>query len=424
MGLGVRDDFDGDIARQRVGWSPRGSVDAMSDITGQLRFVTDHMPILRGIGQRFAAERPFDGRTVAVRIHVEPKTAVLLRALRDGGARVVALGNKGTTNDALAEMLRREDVEVLGGRSDDDSTIQAHLATLASAAPDIVLDNGAELIEILVGAGDHPRGATEETTSGAFLLRGPLKGRVPFPVIVINDSPLKAIVENKHGVGQSVIETIRLTTNALLQRRRLVVFGYGWCGRGIALYGKAAGADVVVVEPDAVKALEAAIDGFAVSDIEDELDRGDVFVTATGAVGVLSVEHLARMKDGALLANAGHFDTEIDVVGLREQAVSAAPRGTDIRQYTLPNGPSIDLIAEGKMVNLAVGGSRGNSIEIMDLGFSLQALSLERIALNPTTLSSGDQAVPVDIDETVARAMVAEMMESPMLDTTNLPAHD
>ncbi len=227
---------------------------------------------------------------------------------------------------------------------------------------------------------------------------------------MINDSPLKAIVENKHGVGQSVIETIRLATNALLQRRRLVVLGYGWCGRGIALYGKAAGADVAVVEPDAVKALEAAIDGFAVSELEDELERGDVFVTATGTVGVITVDHMAGMKDNALLANAGHFDTEIDVVGLRDAAESVTARGADIRQYVLPNGRSIDLIAEGKMVNLAVGGSRGNSIEIMDLGFSLQALSLERLARDPASLSLGDQPVPADIDDAVARAMVAEMM--------------
>jgi adenosylhomocysteinase len=190
----------------------------------------------------------------------------------------------------------------------------------------------------------------------------------------------------------------------------LVVLGYGWCGRGIALYGKAAGANVTIIEPDAVKALEAAIDGFAVSEMEDELERGDVFVTATGDVEVITVDHITRMKDNVLLANAGHFDTEIDVVGLHEAADSVTARGADIRQYTLPNGRSIDLIAEGKMVNLAVGGSRGNSIEIMDLGFSLQALSLERLAQDPVSLRPGDQPVPADIDEDVARAMVAEMM--------------
>ena len=384
----------------------------MSDVAAQLDFVKDHMPIIGAIRSRFADERPFDRLTVAVRIHVEPKTAILIRALRDGGARVVALGNKGTTNNELADLLRGEGIEVLGERSDDDRILRAHLSTLAASRPDLVLDNGAELIEMLALGTHQPRGATEETTSGAFTLRGRLEGMVPFPVIVINDSPLKAIVENKHGVGQSVIETIRLATNTLLQRRRLVVLGYGWCGRGIALYGKAAGADVAVVEPDAVKALEAAIDGFAVSELEDELARGDVFITATGAVAAIAVEHICEMKNNALLANAGHFDNEIDVVGLRATSDSVADRGADLRRYRLPSGRSVDLIAEGKMVNLAVGGSRGNSIEIMDLGFSLQALSLERLAIDAASLRAGDQPVPADIDNEVARAMVASMMSS------------
>jgi adenosylhomocysteinase len=382
----------------------------MPDVAGRLEFVSDHMPIVGAIGDRFRVEAPFAGITLAVRIHIEPKTAVLMRALRDGGARIVALGNKGTTDDELAGLLRSEDIEVMGERSDDDTAIAAHLDALVSMRPDLALDNGAELIEQLTLGGVAPRGATEETTSGASALRGRLAGRVPFPVIVVNDSPLKAIVENKHGVGQSVIETIRLVSNASLQRRRLVVIGYGWCGRGIALYGRAASANVAVVETDAVKALEAAFDGFAVGDLDDEAERGDVFVTATGAVGVIAASHIARMKHNALLANAGHFDDEIDVAGLHEMAESSSSRGRDIRRYRLPNGRSVDLIAEGKMVNLAVGGSRGNSIEIMDLGFALQALSLERIALDPDTLIPGDQPVPRDIDEAVAGAMVAELM--------------
>lgn len=368
------------------------------------------MPMVREIGQRFATEAPFDDLTIAVRIHVEPKTAVLLRVLRDGGARVLALGNKGTTNDELAALLREEGIEVLGERADDDRLIRSHLETLAGQKHDLVLDNGAELIEILSSTNHPPRGATEETTSGAFALRGALKGKVPFPVIIINDSPLKAIVENKHGVGQSVIETIRHATNALLQRRRLVVLGYGWCGRGIAMYGKAAGADVAVVEPDAVKALEAAIDGFAVGELNDFVEGGDIFVTATGHVGVISVDQISAMKDNAILANAGHFDTEIDVVGLSEAAEAVTSRGESIDRYRLSNGRSVDLLSGGKMVNLAVAGSRGNSIEIMDLGFSLQALSLERLAVMPDSLGPGDHPVPSDIDDAVARSMVAEMM--------------
>ena len=379
------------------------------DITGRMGFVADHMPILGGIAQRFAGEQPFSGLTVAVRIHVEPKTGVLIHALASGGASVVAMGNKGTTDDALVAELRRGGIEVLGNRADDDATIRSHLAHLASVGPDLVLDNGAELIELLVEQGHSPRGATEETTSGAIRLRGPLAGKVPFPVLVINDSPLKAIVENKHGVGQSVIESIRAATNALLQRRRLVVLGYGWCGRGIALYGRAAGADVVVVEPDAVKALQAAIDGYAVSTLAEEAPRGHVFVSATGAQHVITVPDVERMKPNAVLANAGHFDDEIDVAGLRDASIEISERGTDLTRYRFESGTSVDLIAEGRMVNLAVTGSRGNSIEIMDLGFGLQALCLERLASAPETCRPGDQPVPADIDQRVAREMVRQL---------------
>ena len=379
------------------------------EVAGRLRFVADHMPILRRIRERLVEQQPFAGLSLAIRIHVEPKTGVLIRALRDGGAEVLVMGNKGTTDDALAGLLRSEGIEILGARQDDDATIGRHLSAMAAGRPDLVLDNGAELIGLLAASDAPPRGATEETTSGAFALRGPLKGKVPFPVIVINDSPLKAIVENKHGVGQSVIESVRLASNVMLHRRKLVVVGYGWCGRGIAQYGRAAGADVAVVEIDAIKALEAAIDGFEVLTLDEAVEVGDLFITATGRPGVVSVEHIMRMRDNAVLANAGHFDTEIDVAGMRLAALRQENRGRDITRFVRSDGTGVDVVAQGTMVNLAVEGSRGNSVEIMDLGFSLQALSLERLALDAGSLSSGDQAVPDDIDVFVAREMVKAM---------------
>jgi adenosylhomocysteinase len=382
----------------------------MSDfsIAGRMTFVADHMPLLGSIGSRFAKERPFDGMTVATRIHVEAKTGVLLEVLTAGGSRVVAMGNKATTDDAVAEYLIRRGIEVFGARADDDVTIQGHMLQLVAISPDLLLDNGAEIIELLVTAGQQVQGATEETTSGALTLRGPLAGKVPFPVLVINDSPLKAIVENKHGVGQSVIESIRSATNLLLHRRRLVVMGYGWCGRGIAQYARVAGADVVVVEPDSIKALEAAMDGFHVSTLEVQAPLGHVFISATGHPNVITVAHMEQMKTNAVLANAGHFDNEIDMSALRNVA-EPSDRGADITRYRLAAGTAIDVIAEGRMVNLAVTGSRGNSIEIMDLGFSLQALCLERLALDPDSCPNGDQPVPADIDDWVAAAMVAEL---------------
>lgn len=382
----------------------------MSDfsIAGRMTFVADHMPLLGSIGSCFAKEQPFDGMTVATRIHVEAKTGVLLEVLAAGGARVVAMGNKATTDDAVADYLIHRGIEVFGARADDDATIQGHMLQLVATSPDLLLDNGAEIIELLVTAGQRVQGATEETTSGALMLRGPLAGRVPFPVLVVNDSPLKAIVENKHGVGQSVIESIRSATNLLLHRRRLVVMGYGWCGRGIAQYGRAAGADVVVVEPDSIKALEAAMDGFKVSTLDEQAPLGHFFISATGHSNVITMPHMEQMKTNAVLANAGHFDDEIDMVTLRKVA-EPSHRGDGITQYRLPTGTAIDVIAEGRMVNLAVTGSRGNSIEIMDLGFSLQALCLERLALDPGSYQNGDQPVPADIDDFVAAAMVAEL---------------
>ncbi len=377
-------------------------------MAGRMTFVADHMSILGAIASRFATERPFDGMTVATRIHLEPKTGVLLQALAAGGARVVAMGNKATTDDATAQYLIDRGIEVFGARADDDATIQAHMLQLVASKPDLLLDNGAEIIDLLVTADQSVQGATEETTSGAITLRGPLAGRVPFPVLVINDSPLKAIVENKHGVGQSVIESIRSATNLLLHRRRLVVIGYGWCGRGIAQYGRAAGADVVVIEPDPIKALEAAMDGFQVSTLDIQAPLGHLFVSATGHPSVITVAHMEQMKTNAVLANAGHFDNEIDMIGLRSVA-EPSDRGADITRYRFPGGTAIDLIAEGRMVNLAVTGSRGNSIEIMDLGFSLQAMCLERLAIDPARCAVGDQPVPADIDDWVAAAMVAEL---------------
>jgi adenosylhomocysteinase len=380
-----------------------------SDSRARLGFVADHMPLVGAIASRFGEERPFASMTLAVRIHVEAKTAVLIRALKQGGAAVVAMGNQGTTDDAIADVLRADGIDVFGSRADTKHDIEDSLDRLAEREPQIVLDNGAELIERLVSTTKPPVGATEETTSGAFRLRRHLAGSVTFPVIVINDSPLKAIVENKHGVGQSVVQVIQQTTNILVHRKRFIVFGYGWCGRGIALYARANGADVAVVEPDEIKALEASIDGFAVVDSSDAASDGDIFVTATGEEAVVTIEHMRAMRAGAIVANAGHFDTEIDMPALRN-ATHAEPRGPSIASHRFDDGHTIDVLAEGQMVNLAAQGSRGNAIEIMDLGFALQALSLERLVSDPSSLRIGDQPVPDDINRRIAADMVSQMM--------------
>lgn len=366
------------------------------------------MPVIGEVAHRFAGERPFEGTTIGMSLHLEPKTAVLVRTLVAGGARVVATGNLGTTQDDVVAALRTDGVETFGSRSDSPEDHARNLAAVLDAGPDLLLDNGADLA---AGAVDLPvRGGTEETTSGALRLRGELSGRVGFPVIVINDSPLKAIVENEHAVGQSIVESFQRITNLMLQGRRFVVVGYGWCGRGIARYARALGALVTVVEPDEIKALEAAMEGLRVAPIDVAVVDADVVITATGAEGVVSADHAETMSEGAILANAGHFDREIDVEAIRERSVDAVPAGDALVRYTMPSGRRVVVVAEGRMMNLAGPGPKGNSIESMDLGFTLQALSLERIATAPDTLVAGPQPVPDDIDRHAAAAMVRSIM--------------
>lgn len=376
-------------------------------MNGRIEWTGANMPMVGEIAERFARERPFADRTIGVSIHLEPKTAVLLRALHAGGATVVATGNLGTTQADVVEALNAEGIEAFGDASDDRHTHASNVARVMETGPDILLDNGADLCALAGGL--DIVGGTEETTSGANRLRGELAGRVAFPVIVINDSPLKAIVENKHGVGQSVAESFLRITNLMPQGKRVVVVGYGWCGRGIAHYFRSLGSEVSVVERDEIKALEAAVDGFAVGSLDDLAPKGSVFITATGARHVLTTDHVAAMPDGAVLANAGHFDDEIDVEGLRTVAgVTELDHG--IERFALHEGPSVFLLTGGRMVNLGGRAPKGNSIETMDLGFTLQALSLERVALASETLDVGPQPVPDDIDRVAAAAMTSRLM--------------
>ena len=252
-------------------------------------------------------------------------------------------------------------------------------------------------------------GGTEETTTGANRLREELAGRVGFPVIVINDSPLKRIVENEHGVGQTVVEALMRVTNLMVPAKRFVVFGYGCCGRGIARTLRRLGGQVAVLEPDAIKALEAALDGMIVREAEGLLGWGSVFITATGRAGVLKVAHFGKMADGAILANAGHFSWEIDVEGLRKSAKKAKRLGEAIEEFELPDGKRLSLLTSGEMVNLAGGG--GNPAETMDMGLSLQARSLELVARRDPTLRPGPQPVPSEVNAWTAKLMLRTLQE-------------
>ena len=380
----------------------------------RVEWIRSRMPLLAAVREQFGDSRPFTGRRIGMSLHLEPKTAVLLETLAAGGAELVATGNHGSTQDDIVAFLRSQGMTVFGSRDDDLDQHHANVAAVLDARPDILLDNGADLAAGVVARGTAADiiGGTEETTSGGDRLRGELAGRVPFPVIVINDSLLKAIGENKHAVGQSVVESFMRITNLMVPGRRFVVAGYGWCGRGVAHYLRALGGKVAVVEIDELKAFEAALDGFRVAELMDLAEWGEVFITATGHPDILTAPFFEAVADGAVLANCGHFPWEIDVAALRTMSTGSRQlAGADgaIERIDLQDGRHVILLADGRMMNLAGREPKGNSLESMDLGFLLQALSLERVATDTLSLRAGAQPVPDDIDRGIARRMLATM---------------
>lgn len=376
----------------------------------RVAWIRSRMALLAATREELARTRPFAGHRIGMSLHLEPKTAVLVETLAAGGAELVGTGNHGSTqDDIVAHLNSRPGITVLGRRDDTLEQHAANVARVLDARPDVLLDNGGDLAAGLVARGATATviGGTEETTSGGDRLRSELAGRIGFPVIVINDSRLKAIGENKHAVGQSAVESLMRITNVMIPGRRFVVFGYGWCGRGIAQYLRALGGRVAVVDTDELAAFEAALDGFRVGPAETFAEWGDVFVTATGRPGVLGYDLVERMRDGAILGNIGHFPWEIDVEALRANATGSTELVPALERIDLPSGRHVVLIANGRMFNLAGVEPKGNSIESMDLGFLLQTLSLERVVTDRSALVPGAQPVPDDIDREIARRLLA-----------------
>ena len=374
----------------------------------RIEWVRGGCRLLASIAAEFARTRPFDGLTIGTGIHLEPKTVALLLTLAGGGARVVSTGNLSSTQADAVAYLRAHRVEVFGAATTDEAEHDGHLRQVIAARPQLLLDNGGDLfVRYLAEPYPGLLGGTEETTSGRMRLR-PLAARLGVPVLVINDSPIKQFAENRHAVGQSVLESYLRITNQMTNGRRVAVFGYGACGKGVAANFRNACASVSVVEIDPVSRLEASLDGFAVPGREEALRGADVVITVTGAQAVITADDLGFLKDDAVLMNAGHFPREIAVDELaRDPAVVERCDAADgIETFRLDDGPRFHLLARGHMANLAGPRPLGNSIESMDLGFALQARCLEAVAT--AALGAGHAVVPVPrfIDELVATSFL------------------
>jgi adenosylhomocysteinase len=376
---------------------------ALADAGEQvLAWTRRNMPLLATLRAELAAERPLEGHRIGMCLHIESKTAVLIEVLRAGGAEVVATGSPATTDDRVAAAIARDPgIRLYARKADTIEDHYRHVERVLAADPDLLLDNGADLIAATVDAGGgRVVAATEETTSGRNRLLGELEGRIPFPVIVINDSPIKLTFENEQGIGPAVLDGFLRATNSLVAGKTFAVVGFGSCGRSLARTLRALGASVIVVERDPVRALQAAFEGMQVASIERAAELADVLFTVTGRPGAVTTALMERLKDGAMLANVGHFATEIDVAGLEALARRRSEIRESVTEYELPDGRSVYLLTRGEMLNLAA--ANGHQIQIMDLGFALQAHSLRALALDRSEFRPGYNPVPETINRAVA----------------------
>lgn len=379
-----------------------------ADGARRIAWARANMPVLAGLRAELEAERPLAGRRIGVCLHVESKTAVLVEALRAGGAEVVWTGSPNTTDDGVAAAAAADGAVVYARKADTADDHAAHVERVLAGEPDLLLDNGADLVAGTVArGGGRVVAATEETTSGRNRLLGELEGRVPFPVVVINDSPIKLLFENEQGIGPAVVDGFNRATNSLVAGKTFAVVGFGSCGRSLARTLRALHASVLVVETDEVRALEAAFEGMRVTTLERAAALADVLVTVTGRPGVVREEHLLALRDGAMLANVGHFGTEIDVPALERIAVERRAVREHVEELVLPNGRSVRLLARGEMLNLSA--ASGHQIQVMDLGFSLQAHALRLLSVDPGRFPPGYAAVPPEVDRAVAAAALGTL---------------
>ena len=379
----------------------------------KINWVRSYMPVLNAIRAEFEQTKPFKGMTISMSIHLEAKTAYLAMTLAAGGARVVVTGcNPLSTQDDIAQALREAGFEVHAKHGASEEEYTEHLKRTLSACPDLIIDDGGDFTHLLHGEcrayGKNLIGGCEETTTGIHRLYArQAAGLLDYTMINVNDADCKHLFDNRYGTGQSTLDGIMNTTNLIIAGKTVVVAGYGWCGKGFAMRAKGMGAIVVVTEIDPVKAIEAVMDGFTVMPMDEAAKIGDLFVTLTGCENVIRREHFEVMKDGVLLANSGHFDVEIDKVALAQMSEKVWQRKPNIMGYQLPDGRILNLLAEGRLVNLAAG--NGHPAEIMDMSFAIQARSLEYLAKHGRTMENRVYNVPSEIDCAVAKTKLAAM---------------
>jgi adenosylhomocysteinase len=389
---------------QSVGPSERGR--------SLIRWAERRMPALGELRQDFARRRPLDGLSVIGSLHLTPETAAFARCLQAAGAEVALTGSNplSTRDDVCASLIQHDRVSVFARYGEDVASYQAHLRAAAAMPADVVLDDGADLIAVLARSGrGRARVGLEQTTTGVQRLRGMAReGVLPFPVIALNDAPLKREFDNPYGTGQNTFDGILRATNILIAGKTVVVAGYGWAGRGIAARARGLGASVVVTEVDPVRALHAYYDGFRVLSMADAAPIGDVFVTATGCRDIVTPKHLEALKDGAILANSGHFDVEIDVAGLEALARDRAEIRPNLTAYTLASGKDVYLLAQGRLVGQSA--AEASPADIMDLTFTLMGLTVEWAARESRALSASAVALPpAELTERVAAMKLAAL---------------
>lgn len=396
MEYDIKDNSLAEAGKKRIDWAERD------------------MPALRAVREQFKKEQPFAGKTVGACMHVTAETANLMRTLKAGGASVVLCASNplSTQDDVAASLVAHDGIPVFAIKGEDRDTFFRHLEAVIAAAPDLTMDDGADLVSTIHQS--HTEllatilGGTEETTTGVIRLRAMAKdGALKMPIVAVNDAKTKNMFDNRYGTGQSTLDGIIRATDILLAGKTVVVAGYGWCGRGIATRARGMGADVVVTEIDPVKALEAAMDGFRVMPMNDAAREGDLFCTVTGDIDVIAKEHFTSMKDGAIVCNAGHFDVEINLNDLKQVA---SEENLQVREFVdeyVVGGKRIYVLAEGRLVNLAA--AEGHPASVMDMSFATQALACSWMATQESKLAPAVYDVSEDIENGIATIKLASM---------------